>query len=211
MASFEIAEGITGASEGGGYSDVKGDRGGETYSSIARNKNPHWPGWKLIDDYKHSALFPHNINAELLRPLVVDFLRSDFWNRIKGDYIKEQQLANIVYDVAVNMGTSASAKNLQRALNSMNVMEKDWPDLKVDGAIGRKTLGAIDDLVRVRELRAYPTLILAFYAQAIVSWLRQTQTKESQEKFMNGWLWRGVMNVYKVAIFYFKKADNIRL
>ncbi|NDF50116.1 MAG: surface-binding protein, partial [Betaproteobacteria bacterium] len=35
----------------GGYvlHDVPGDRGGQTYAGIARNMNPRWPGWALID------------------------------------------------------------------------------------------------------------------------------------------------------------------
>ena len=34
------------------YSNVKGDKGGETYMGISRNTHPTWGGWKLIDEYK---------------------------------------------------------------------------------------------------------------------------------------------------------------
>ena len=35
----------------GGYvlHEVPGDTGGMTYAGIARNKNPQWNGWALVD------------------------------------------------------------------------------------------------------------------------------------------------------------------
>ncbi|MDR2457828.1 MAG: hypothetical protein LBD41_05040, partial [Clostridiales Family XIII bacterium] len=33
----------------GGYSNVPGDLGGETYAGISRKYNPDWQGWETLD------------------------------------------------------------------------------------------------------------------------------------------------------------------
>ena len=54
MADFNLAFEKMIADEGGYVlHTIPGDTGGMTYAGIARNKNPNWPGWNLID---HEAL-----------------------------------------------------------------------------------------------------------------------------------------------------------
>ena len=36
----------------GGYANVQGDKGGETYMGISRVYWPSWPGWPVIDDWR---------------------------------------------------------------------------------------------------------------------------------------------------------------
>ena len=36
----------------GGYVNDPSDSGGETYCGIARNSNPKWEGWKIVDAHK---------------------------------------------------------------------------------------------------------------------------------------------------------------
>lgn len=36
----------------GGYANVLGDKGGETYMGISRVYWPSWPGWPVIDDWR---------------------------------------------------------------------------------------------------------------------------------------------------------------
>lgn len=50
----------------GGYVNDPNDRGGETYKGVARNANPGWPGWKIIDQLKRRGFVTAaQINAAL--------------------------------------------------------------------------------------------------------------------------------------------------
>ena len=56
MADFATAYAPLAGFEGG-WCNVQGDSGGETYAGIARRYWPDWPGWKLIDGEKdHSCM-----------------------------------------------------------------------------------------------------------------------------------------------------------
>jgi len=57
----------------GGYvlHEVPGDTGGMTYAGIARNKNPQWPGWALVDKKEFGGS---------LTPMVREFYRTEFWD-----------------------------------------------------------------------------------------------------------------------------------
>ena len=83
MADFEKAFRRMLANEGGlSLSDVKNDRGGQTYAGIARKHHPNWPGWKVVDRGELPPL-----------DLVRNFYRREFWNAVRGDHIEEQGIA----------------------------------------------------------------------------------------------------------------------
>jgi len=78
----------------GGYTlhRVEGDRGGATYAGIARNFHPDWEGWPLLDaGAPDSQLIPH----------VAAFYQQHFWERIRGDFIDSQRVAETLFDFAV--------------------------------------------------------------------------------------------------------------
>ena len=113
MADFNEAWLITGANEGG-YAHLVGDRGGETYMGIARNFFPMWKGWAIID--KHKPLHNNDfIKDDTLHSLVMKFYVDNFWNPIKGDTIGDQDLANQVFDMAVNAGVGTALKLLKES------------------------------------------------------------------------------------------------
>jgi len=115
MADFEKAYSRTGKFEGG-YVNDPDDSGGETYYGIARKFHPTWPGWKIVDEQKKKSNFPKNLKDrrnELL-PLEKVFYKKEFWDKVWGDSIKDQRVANDMYDTAVNMGVGTSIKLSQR-------------------------------------------------------------------------------------------------
>ena len=114
MADFLTAYKKTALNEGG-WNHVPGDRGGETYKGIARNFFPNWPGWKVIDKLKplmHGAI----INDTDLNYQVHQFYIDIFWSRIRGNDIESQEVADSLYDSAVNFGVKAAVKLIQRSL-----------------------------------------------------------------------------------------------
>lgn len=111
MASFDIAYKLTKGFEGG-YADVPGDRGGITYAGITQKNFPKWKGWTTV----LSKPRRHNEHIPELDFLVKEFYRTNFWDRIEGDSIKDQEYANNLYDMAVNAGVSAAIKLAQETL-----------------------------------------------------------------------------------------------
>jgi len=65
--------------------------------------------------------------------LAKQIYHKQFWSKIKGDSIKNQQIANLLFGQAVNIGVYNAVKILQKCLN-----------VKQDGIIGKITLGAVN-------------------------------------------------------------------
>lgn len=180
MAKFEIAEAITGRNEGG-YANNPADTGGETFAGIARNHWPKWEGWKYIDgikkDYKSASVINKRASQmpDLIK-LISKFYKQNFWDVLKLDLVRDQQLANSVYDFGVNSGTSRAAKFLQQAVNEINPGM-----LVVDGKIGIKTIGAVNQIVPLLVYNAYNAIRENFY---------RSIAKGNQAQFLKSWLSR---------------------
>jgi lysozyme family protein len=175
MASFEIAEAITGRNEGG-YANNPSDTGGETYAGIARNHWPKWQGWKYIDEIKTRWKTSKDINSAIkgspypFEVWISDFYKKNFWDVLKLDLVNDQQLANSVYDFGVNSGTSRSAKFLQQSAG-----------VKDDGIIGNQTLHAVNSADRKVIYYDFNKRREAFY---------KSIAKGNQAQFLKSWLSR---------------------
>lgn len=173
----------------GGYSDHPADRGGETYRGISRVFFPDWPGWRRIDAAKRAASFPANLARNNgLQQAVEAFYREQFWDRLRGDQIADQEVAEEVFDTAVNMGTRRGGRYLQEALNLLNRNQQNYPDLVVDGAIGPKTLAALDTLLRLD--RGGGNLLRVLNVLQGASYVEIMRNDPTQEVFARGWLKR---------------------
>lgn len=114
MANFDIAYKRTCKFEGGWVND-DADSGKETYKGISRAANPKWTGWAIIDQYKKKSNFPKNLDSDTkLQELVKQCYRNNYWNNVWGDEINHQEVANDLYDTAVNMGVATSIKLVER-------------------------------------------------------------------------------------------------
>lgn len=117
MANFEIAFRRTEKYEGRNvYTQTVGDAGGETWSGISRRANPTWKGWKILDAVPNKR---HNqvITTPELERLKLELYRNNYWNPVWGDKIREQTVANDMYDTAVNLGVRTSILLSQRQLS----------------------------------------------------------------------------------------------
>ena len=151
----------------GGYvlHDVPGDRGGQTYAGIARNMNPRWPGWALIDRGQ-------DVPAQLVR----EFYKINFWDPIQGDRIISQVIAQTIFDFHVNAG--AVARKLAQLVVGATP----------DGAIGDKTLAALNAYDEDRFVMAYALAKIARYRDIV-------SRDRSQLKFLLGWINRTLQGV----------------
>ena len=190
MAIFDPAFQATMDGEGREWECVAGDHGGETVWGIARNPNPGWQGWPLVDAIKtaHPGVNPTPfINADArVVALISIFYREAYWQAAGCDQIQDQALATKLMKMAVNMGVGKALTWLQRAYNV-----RSWdhsltppgpgPELKIDGHAGPMTLAAVNAVPPARMLRA-------LQAAADHHYWDICETVPSQRKFADGWL-----------------------
>lgn len=182
MAEFKTAYFKTLIHEGG-YSDHPSDRGGETYKGIARSRNSAWGGWSIIDGYKSRADFLKALEEDPhLENLVIALYKMNYWDRLSLDDMNDQLIAEELFDTAVNMGIGTASRFLQEALNLLNRNQKNFPDLKVDGMIGPRTMAAANNYTnRKAMLKTLNGLQFCKYRNIC-------EADETQEVFFHGWL-----------------------
>jgi len=162
MANFEQAFEKMIRDEGGFVlHTVPGDTGGMTYAGIARNKNPQWPGWTLLD---------HNENSPLLTGMVRNFYKVEFWDRIRGDEIANQTVAESVFNFGVNTGMGVAVKLAQLIVGATP-----------DGAVGDKTLQKFNSAEPEAFKKAYALAKITRYADIC-------NKNRTQSKFLLGWI-----------------------
>lgn len=174
MADFASAFAATMKAEGGYVNDPQ-DPGGETYKGVARKMNSKWDGWTIIDMAKKGKNFPANLDSnEPLQEKIRTFYETNYWDKVRGDDITNQHIAESIFDFAVNAGIIASAKLAQITVGA-----------EPDGTIGPVTLQKInaDD----------PRAFLALFAlHKIARYIHICENREDSKKFFYGWIKRTV-------------------
>jgi len=179
MAEFNEAFDKTMGHEGGYVNDPL-DAGGETYRGIARKYNPQWEGWNLIDDQKP------NIDNVQLDSFVRKFYKERYWDVNRLDEFP-QKVANEMFDTGVNMGIGRAAKFLQRSLNYLNRNGTLFDDLVDDGAIGTKSLTALNIVIKAGDENVLLKIMNVHQGQHYLDYMTKSPT---QEKFARGWFSR---------------------
>ena len=164
MADFDVAFSRTMKAEGGyKLTNDPVDLGGMTYAGIARNKHPKWSGWLFVD---RGDIPPTDMVRELYT--------AEFWMPIKGNSIFDQEIANSIYDFAVNAGVGV-AVNLAQIVAGV----------QADGDVGMKSLTALNGLDGKAFKLAYALAKVARYRDII-------KRNPSQKKYITGWLTRAL-------------------
>lgn len=141
----------------GGYVNHPSDPGGETKYGISKRSYPNV-------DIK-------NLTIEGAK----DIYYTDFWKTGPYEKMSYSHLAEKVFNTAVNTGNSRAFKFLQQAANELGA------SLVVDGAIGPKTLAAVNAIDGPKLLNQYREEQAKFY-QSLVA------RNPSQKVFLKGWL-----------------------
>jgi lysozyme family protein len=172
----------------GGYSNDVDDAGGETYKGISRKYHPAWQGWKIIDGAKNLSTFPDCIeNDSELNIIVMSFYKEYYWDRFLGDLIIDQDLANELFDTAVNMGVGRAVTFLQTGLNLLNRNQLNYPDIVEDGKFGQATMNALNSYFFMDDASYLLKIINILQGAHYINYMKKSQV---QEKFARGWLKR---------------------
>ena len=136
----------------GGYVNNKNDSGGETNFGISKRAYPDL-------DIKN-----------LSREKAKEIYKRDYWDRIKGDDITDDEIAFEILDTCVNMGVRTGTKLVQFVLGA-----------KTDGILGNKTLFLVNS--------ADQELFISKFKLAKISRYMYIVKKNPKNKvFLAGWL-----------------------
>ena len=98
----------------GGYVNDPNDNGGETYRGVSRKFWPNWSGWAIVDFLKTQPNWKTKMYSDkYLNEAVSIFYKVNFWDKIGGDSINDQSVADLLVDSAVNEGTVPAIKRAQ--------------------------------------------------------------------------------------------------
>lgn len=160
----------------GGYVHHHADRGGPTC-------------WGVTEAVARASGYRGAMRA-LPREEAAAIYRRLYWYKPGFDFVAERApwLATELFDTGVNMAPAVAAAFLQRALNALNRGASDYPDLALDGAVGPRTLAALDAFLATRGRGAETVLLKAVEALQGERYLSLAEQRPANEAFLYGWL-----------------------
>lgn len=166
-----------------GYVDDPDDSGGITNHGITKT---------LADQYKTTlkTKFGWDGNMRNLTTEMAFFIyKTHFWDKMKLDDVMKRSvfLADRLFDLGINAGKTVPVKNLQRYLNVMNNRQTYWKNIDADGAMGPKTLAALDAYIAKRGATGKDYLIDAMLDMQSTYYIELAERREKDEKFIYGW------------------------
>jgi lysozyme family protein len=174
MAEFTNAYQLVIAHEGG-YVNDPDDPGGETYKGVARKIFSKWDGWIKIDILKRQTGFPANLDKDVdLQQDVTDFYRVNFWDKMNGDNITNQKIAESIFDFGVNSGVSTSVSLAQVVVQA-----------EPDGVIGQQSIDAINEFNPEHFIAAFTVAKIARYISIV-------KKRPTSRKYFYGWICRAM-------------------
>ena len=174
MADFTQAFQLMIAHEGG-YGNDPDDPGGETYKGVARKIFSKWAGWTKVDMLKRQSGFPANLDKDVeLQQNVSDFYRVTFWDKMNGDQIANQDIANSIFDFGVNAGSGTSSSLAQMVVGA-----------KSDGVIGPDSISAINNFDPDHFLASFTVAKIARYVNIV-------KKRPTSRKYFYGWVIRAL-------------------
>jgi lysozyme family protein len=119
------------------------------------------------------------------------------WTKLRIDDVAKRSipLALYMYDFGVVSGSGRAVREFQELLNVLNVKETLFPDVGVDGGMGKEVLGAMDEYAKKASIAV---LADSYNAMRIAFCVNLAKKDKSQESNVRGWLNR-IYNVGKSA------------
>lgn len=177
MADFNEAVRRTLGVEGG-YSNRKSDRGGRTNFGITQG---------LLQEAIGRGVVPAVSVEDLTEEQAVKIYRVFFWDALRLDEMDSQAVAEELFDTAVNMGTKAAVKILQRALR----LGGNHGGIVVDGVLGKKTMAYVNEVTD--SLRDEDTLFKIMNILQGARYIEIVEAFPDQVANLRGWLDKRVL------------------
>jgi lysozyme family protein len=197
MTDFKVSYNKSMCHEGQ-YSNDPRDLGGETWKGISRKNWPTWEGWLVIDSIKRAVNAVDLVKAlradEELEEMVQEFYQANFYDNLKFNEINIQEIADELFDTAINQGAVKAVQYFQQALNLLNNNQKHYSDINEDGSIGPATIKAFTAYMFTSAFpgrsteRVISTLLKAMNGLQFTRYVAICEAKPEQEVYFFGWL-----------------------
>lgn len=144
----------------GGYVNDPDDHGGATNYGITM---------KTLSDFLGHTVNEHDVQS-ISMDVVREIYKKNYWDRLKLDLVKNETLAALLFDQAVNRGTRTVAEQIQKIVG-----------VTVDGMMGPLT---------IKSINAYnqKKLIINFIKVSQDSYIRIALSNHKQMKFLTSWI-----------------------
>ena len=160
----------------GGYVNHPADRGGETCWGIT-------VGVARANGYRGEMKNMPRSSAEAIYRKI--YITDPGFDKVLS---RCAVVGEDLIDTGVNMGVAVAGTMLQRLLNALNHSERDYPDLKVDGDVGGKSLAALDAFRRVRGAIGDAVLLKGLDSLQGERYVDLAEKRPANEAFLFGWL-----------------------
>jgi lysozyme family protein len=170
-SAFEHTVGLEGA-----YSNHPKDRGGPTKYGITE-------ATARTEGYKGNMRDLPLLTAKQI-------YKRRYWdvlNLTAVDLIAPPVAAEI-FDTAVNMGQGTAGVFFQRCLNVLNRSGQDYADIVVDGAVGKKTVEAFENLFIKRGSAGLRVMARLLNSLQGARYVGICEFDKTQEEFVFGWV-----------------------
>lgn len=112
-----------------------------------------------------------------------------YWDKMSLDHVATlaPELAEELFEQAVNMGNVRPTEWLQRILNVLNLNGTHYADLKIDREMGEKTILALTAFLKRRGERGIKILVNGLNAYQSAFYFDLAGRREKDEAFAYGW------------------------
>ena len=185
----------------GGYVNDPRDTGGKTR-------------WGITEETARNFGWTGKMN-QLPQEIAVEIYATEYWEKARCDKFSPS-FAVRMFDAAVNHGPGGAGKIMQEAINVVRVWRPRKPaggDLKVDGAVGPKTLRALHECYNYRRDKGQdfrPAFHLAFSEARDSYYLQCIAAAPEKVAFARGWEDRvDHMRKYASKLFFAYEAPDL--
>lgn len=146
----------------GGYADDPYDSGGKTMYGITEAVAREW-------GYEGEM-------KDLPLGTAKQIYKENYWHACRCDGFEDYIIAEMVFDMAVNMGVRVAVRKLQKAYNLL----RDY-EISVDGIVGSETLNSVNGYPHTQDLAFWYAMLRALRYKNIV------ESNKTQRRFIRGW------------------------
>ncbi len=117
-------------------------------------------------------------NNDQLNKLVEEFYQTEFWNKLQGDLLSSQLIADELFESSINIGVFSASEILQRTINLLNRNISLYPDIAVDGIIGKQTIEALKKCLATNGEKLIYNLLNFYQAKRYIEIMERDHTQE---------------------------------
>jgi len=148
---------------------------GYTFMGIYQKFHPQSVIWENLKNYKKvtdnieklSVYMSNNIeNIEEVKKIY----KKEYWDMGKLDYVKDQEIAEIIFIIGVNIGIKKAIKIAQRIVNVTD-----------DGVVGPITLKALNSFDENKFIKEYKERAKNYYTNLAIN-------NSKYQRYLQGWL-----------------------